>query len=298
MGRRRRNSKYSAYLFQDMKGTRCHRWLVIRPVDKDKGGQWRWECQCDCGNIRVVRGGDLRCGGSKSCGCYAVKVVSKHIHKENQYPQRHKHSKHPLYKIWSGMIERYIRHPITVNYTICDSWKNDSVKFIKDLENMGWTRQKEIQIKEGFFEFSPENVYLEKKGTHIAEFHKNKHPEMRNLVGKRFGHLVVLEDINRSGNLFCSCKCDCGNKFIVLSRHLVYEQTKTCGCKRGGKWSMWFDKCQACHRNDRKHHSRGICSGCRCKLRNNGEWEKYKPTKAPYKNHVKSSNIPTPHTSP
>ena len=29
-----------------------------------------WECACDCGEIKAVRGGHLRAGLVKSCGCY------------------------------------------------------------------------------------------------------------------------------------------------------------------------------------------------------------------------------------
>ena len=31
-----------------------------------------WRCQCDCGNITVVRSNDLQTGNTKSCGCYQV----------------------------------------------------------------------------------------------------------------------------------------------------------------------------------------------------------------------------------
>lgn len=29
-----------------------------------------WKCQCDCGNIIIARGADLRRGHTQSCGCY------------------------------------------------------------------------------------------------------------------------------------------------------------------------------------------------------------------------------------
>ena len=29
----------------------------------------RWVCKCDCGAEKIVTGGALRSGGSKSCGC-------------------------------------------------------------------------------------------------------------------------------------------------------------------------------------------------------------------------------------
>lgn len=35
-----------------------------------KGGNYRWECRCDCGNTVIVRGGALTSGHTKSCGCF------------------------------------------------------------------------------------------------------------------------------------------------------------------------------------------------------------------------------------
>lgn len=35
-----------------------------------------WTCQCDCGNIVVVRGASLRKGLTRSCGCYHAEITS------------------------------------------------------------------------------------------------------------------------------------------------------------------------------------------------------------------------------
>lgn len=29
-----------------------------------------WLCQCDCGNVKIIRGSHLTSGSTKSCGCY------------------------------------------------------------------------------------------------------------------------------------------------------------------------------------------------------------------------------------
>jgi len=57
----------------------------------------------------------------------------------------------------------------------------------------------------------------------------------KNLVGKRFGRLTVLEhaEPRRSGRFareMCRCRCDCGN--IIVTRHdaLTTGHTKSCGC--------------------------------------------------------------------
>ena len=55
-----------------------------------------------------------------------------------------------------------------------------------------------------------------------------------NLVGQRFGRLVVLEDTkimvpNRT-QTYQKCLCDCGNIVIVPKSYLKSEHTRSCGC--------------------------------------------------------------------
>lgn len=52
------------------------------------------------------------------------------------------------------------------------------------------------------------------------------------LVGKRFGRLVVIErrgSSNRGDSLWL-CECDCGNQKVILNGALVSGATKSCGC--------------------------------------------------------------------
>lgn len=52
------------------------------------------------------------------------------------------------------------------------------------------------------------------------------------LVGKRFGRLLILEEIQErkhDGKQY-RCKCDCGNTCIVQSYNLKKGLTKSCGC--------------------------------------------------------------------
>lgn len=97
-----------------------------------------WKCQCDCGNIIVVRPDSLTSNHTKSCGCLQKETVSKN---------------------------------------------------------------KKI-----------------------------------NLVGMRFGKLVVVEESNRrdsSGNFYWYCDCDCGTKHHEVSgHHLKRGNIQSCGCIR------------------------------------------------------------------
>ena len=66
----------------DMTGKKFHRLTVIREAGRDNSGQVLWECRCDCGNISIVRGRDLRSGVTKSCGCLDLEKSVDRIKKE------------------------------------------------------------------------------------------------------------------------------------------------------------------------------------------------------------------------
>ena len=60
-------------------------------------------------------------------------------------------------------------------------------------------------------------------------------PEVIDLVGKRFGKLLVIQrhDIRGdSGQIKWECVCDCGNKHIVTGESLRSGKSKSCGCLR------------------------------------------------------------------
>jgi len=53
---------------QDKIGKRFGLLTVLKKAENDKWGHFQWDCECDCGNRKIVKTGDL---GSriKSCGC-------------------------------------------------------------------------------------------------------------------------------------------------------------------------------------------------------------------------------------
>ena len=53
----------------DMTGQKIGKFLVLKEdIDNPKKGTY-WICQCECGNIKSVRGTSLRAGEIISCGC-------------------------------------------------------------------------------------------------------------------------------------------------------------------------------------------------------------------------------------
>lgn len=58
--------------------------------------------------------------------------------------------------------------------------------------------------------------------------------QLMDLIGQRFGRLVVIERmINyKSGNSRWLCECDCGNRKVIIGSYLKNGHTKSCGCLR------------------------------------------------------------------
>jgi predicted DNA-binding transcriptional regulator AlpA len=55
----------------------------------------------------------------------------------------------------------------------------------------------------------------------------------KDITGKRYGMLRAISptgEVDKSGNAYWNCKCDCGNTIVVSLRNLRNKQTKSCGC--------------------------------------------------------------------
>lgn len=81
--------------------------------------------KCECGNIKEYYLNSLRKGNTKSCGCFKDDVLFKHGL-----------SKHPLHKVWTGMIDRCRNHKRDDyeryggrGVDVCIEWKNDFLSF-------------------------------------------------------------------------------------------------------------------------------------------------------------------------
>lgn len=56
-------------LSDDLTGRSFGLWTVLSRAENTADGHPRWNARCACGRERVVLGGTLRSGGSRSCGC-------------------------------------------------------------------------------------------------------------------------------------------------------------------------------------------------------------------------------------
>lgn len=53
----------------DETGNRYGKLVVLEWAGTGQNRYAMWKCECDCGNVTVVRGNNLRTGNTRSCGC-------------------------------------------------------------------------------------------------------------------------------------------------------------------------------------------------------------------------------------
>ena len=56
---------------------RFGRLLVLEYIGLDKRGNSIWKCQCDCGNVKNIKGGSLQQKRTKSCGCLKGEITAE-----------------------------------------------------------------------------------------------------------------------------------------------------------------------------------------------------------------------------
>jgi len=113
----------------DLTGRKFGKLKVLYQQGTDKRGEALWKCQCDCGNLHLVKGSLLRMGVSKSCGCDKARLCKEAnlIHGKSNIRLYHiwLHMKRRCYDIKAHNYKYYGARGITV----CDEWKNDFMAF-------------------------------------------------------------------------------------------------------------------------------------------------------------------------
>lgn len=139
----------------DLTGKKFDMLTVVERLENAKGGITRWKCRCDCGNYTIVRGGNLRNGAVKSCGC------KRHT---PAYNRTHQMSHTRIYNIWGRMIQR-CSNPNSKSYknygdkgiVVCNEWKNSFEKFRDWAFQNGYSENLTLERKDNNLGYCPEN---------------------------------------------------------------------------------------------------------------------------------------------
>lgn len=124
-------------------GQKFNKLLVISESEKrDKHKKVKFNCVCDCGNIVIVIGSDLKSGNTKSCSCEQKRIISDYK-RDNPTKKTHGLSKHYLYRSYISIIHRCysVKSKAYKNYggrgiKVCDKWmdnKNGLLNFMEDI---------------------------------------------------------------------------------------------------------------------------------------------------------------------
>jgi hypothetical protein len=105
----------------DITNRRFGRLVVIQHA-----GSRYWKCQCDCGSIKLVQGGNLRAGLTRSCGCLNREMI---ITRSTTHGQGGRKTQTAEHRVWSAMLRR-CRNPNAKDFqryggrgiTVCTEW--------------------------------------------------------------------------------------------------------------------------------------------------------------------------------
>ena len=142
--------------FIDITGNKYGMLTVIRRLENAPKGVVRWECKCDCGNVVIVRSGNLKNGAVKSCGCLRNDIGKRST--------THGMSKTRLYQTWVNIKGRCCRdnNPAYSLYggrgiRICDDWKNSFEVFARWALANGYQNDLTIERIDYNKGYTPEN---------------------------------------------------------------------------------------------------------------------------------------------
>ena len=92
---------------------------------------------------------------------------------------------------------------------------------------------------------------------------------MDDLIGKRFGRLLIIGSEFKGNTIYYKCKCDCGKITMVKRGNLLENRIKSCGClkkeintKNARIMGLKNRKEMYCKVCGKKHYARGLCKNC------------------------------------
>lgn len=172
-------------------GYRVGRLTVKEATRQRRGGYILWKCSCDCGGEIILDTRCLRRGTVRDCGCTSVVAPGQR-----------------------DIAGRRFGRLIAIHPTKERSARG-SVLWLCHC-NCG-------------------NEILAEAAQLISGNRKScgclSHPPRKDLIGKRFGMLTVMEYAGKEAGMHrWRCLCDCGKETVVGQTLLQTGKTKSCGC--------------------------------------------------------------------
>ncbi len=103
--------------------------MSLMSIDRDRHRHWL--CKCDCGASVTVSQNALRCGATRSCGCFNREIITKH---------GESHPRTKEFMAWQRMIGRcnnlnnkYYNDYGGRGITVCQRWIESYLAFLSDV---------------------------------------------------------------------------------------------------------------------------------------------------------------------
>lgn len=185
-------------------GVKFGRWTVLEVIKNYKNGKTYCKCQCSCDEhtIKMVYKNSLLTGESQSCGCLRRKLA------QEKYRIDHTGER------FGSLVIKEMLYGYYNEKTYCKCECDCGKEHICYLQNLL-------------------NGHTTSCGCQTAN--KCWDGRRRNLVGIRFGNLVVKEMLYgyKNKQTYCKCYCDCGNETIAHAGNIQNGRTSSCGCLEG-----------------------------------------------------------------
>lgn len=198
---------------RDLIGTQINNWLILDIIKRDDKHHTYALAKCKCGTVKEVALTKIMNNSVIDCGC------GEEERRKERTINKYKH-------LIGTKINKWTVLEIIPNY-------NNTGKIYARCKCECGT-EKNVYI-----------YYLKTgKSKDCGCGRKQTLKEMRstNLVGQRFGKLVVLERLEKKSSCNCTmyrCRCDCGNEVDVVGKNLTNNHTRSCGCLVS-YWNMYI----------------------------------------------------------
>lgn len=168
--------------------------LLVLSLEKRNGTNTTWNCECVCGNKKVILGRLLRNGGTKSCGCLSIEdKKTRHI--------THGQSKTRLYSVWAQMIKRCHNEKYFQYYLyggrdikVHPQWKEDFKSFYEWSMENGYEEHLTIDRIEVNDNYNPSNCRWVTMKT-------QQNNRRNNIVVEINGELMTIAELSEKTNI-------------------------------------------------------------------------------------------------
>lgn len=147
--------------------------LTVTSLAGKGSGSFMWNCVCECGERRIVAGGKLKSGHTRSCGClFRMRLGNRN--------RTHGRSQTSLHNSWKAMKARCTRKTCASypryggrGIMICERW----LKFENFLADMGERPDVTYSIErvDNDKGYEPNNCVWAKKKTQARNKRNNRH---------------------------------------------------------------------------------------------------------------------------